>query len=78
MVMLSRVQRLEDLLILWPFKETILNIRLPPSLRAELTHLDECAQKTALLKEWPNHYFPCVKNGKKGNDEKKNNEVKEI
>ncbi|RHZ73194.1 hypothetical protein Glove_232g136 [Diversispora epigaea] len=50
-VILSCIQRLNDLLILRPFKETILNIQLPPSLHAELTRLDECAQKTALLKE---------------------------
>ena len=52
-VMLSRVQRLEDLLILRPFKESVLDTRLPPALRAELERLDECAEETAKLDSWP-------------------------
>jgi len=52
-VMLSRVQRLEDLLILRPFKESVLDTRLPPALRAELERLDECAKETAKLDSWP-------------------------
>ena len=52
-VMLSRVQRLEDLLILRPFKESVLDTGSPPALRAELERLDECAKETAKLDSWP-------------------------
>ena len=52
-VMLSRVQKLEDLLILRPFKESVLETRLSPALYAELKRLEECAEKTALLDTWP-------------------------
>jgi len=53
-VMLSRVQRLEDLLILRPFKESTLDIRLSPGLRAELKRLEEYAEMTTQLEQWPN------------------------
>jgi hypothetical protein len=52
-VMLSRVQRLEDLLILRPFKESTLDTRPPPTLRAKFKRLEECAQKTENLEMWP-------------------------
>ncbi|CAG8460920.1 5301_t:CDS:2 [Cetraspora pellucida] len=50
-MMLSLVQRLNDLLILQPFDESILNMRISPALYAEFDRLDECAQRTAQLKE---------------------------
>ncbi|CAG8818425.1 536_t:CDS:2, partial [Cetraspora pellucida] len=40
-VMLSRAQRLDDLLILKPFDESILNMQLFPALHAELAHIEE-------------------------------------
>ena len=52
-VMLSRVQKLEDLLILRPFRENILNTPIPSALQAELKRLDECARKTSKLEKWP-------------------------
>ena len=52
-VMLTRVQRLTDLLILRPFKLSILNLKLHPALQAELRRLEECAQETARLERWP-------------------------
>lgn len=52
-VMLSRVQKLEDLLILRPFKESILETRPSPALQAEIDRLEECAKSTAKLEAWP-------------------------
>jgi len=52
-VMLSRVQKLENLLILRPFKESVLETQLSPALEAEFKRLDECAEKTLQLKTWP-------------------------
>lgn len=52
-VMLSRVQRLEDLLILRPFKESLLDLRVPPALQVEFKRFDECAKRTSRLKRWP-------------------------
>ncbi|CAG8441197.1 2797_t:CDS:2 [Scutellospora calospora] len=49
-VMLSRIQKLNDLLILQLFNETILNIRQSSALSAEFIHIKEYAQRTALLK----------------------------
>ncbi|CAG8540090.1 4603_t:CDS:2, partial [Scutellospora calospora] len=52
-VMLSRAQRLNDLLILQLFNESILNMQRSFSLCAELMHIEECIQRTAQLKTWP-------------------------
>ena len=52
-VMLSRVQKLEDLLILRPFKDSALNTQLSPALSAEFQRLKECAEKTNPLQSWP-------------------------
>lgn len=52
-VMLSRVQKLEDLLILRPFPEKALNMKPSPALSDELARLDKCAQETKKLKQWP-------------------------
>jgi hypothetical protein len=52
-VMLSRVQRLTDLLILRPFRESVLNMKIPLSLAAEFDRLDKCAQDTKKLERWP-------------------------
>jgi len=52
-VMLSRVRRLEELLILRPFKESLLDARIPPALHDELKRLEECARNTELLERWP-------------------------
>ena len=51
--MLSRVQKLEDLLILRPFNESVLDTRLTPALKAEFKRQDECAERTLQLKMWP-------------------------
>ncbi|CAG8696211.1 1394_t:CDS:10 [Cetraspora pellucida] len=53
-IMLSHIQRLNDLLILQPFNESILNMQIPPTLHAEFERFDECTQRTAQLKKWPN------------------------
>src|SRR5262249_46975963 len=52
-VMLSRVRRLEDLLILRPFKESLLDVRIPSALREEFQRLEDCAQETERLERWP-------------------------
>ncbi|CAG8732793.1 143_t:CDS:1 [Cetraspora pellucida] len=49
-VMLFRAQRLDDLLILKPFDESILNMQLSPALHAELARIEECTQRTTQLK----------------------------
>jgi hypothetical protein len=48
-VMLSRVRRLEDLIILRPFKESALNMKISNALSAELKRLDDCAKNTEKL-----------------------------
>jgi len=53
-VMLSRVKKLEDLLILRPFKDSILDYHHTPALRTEIDRLQKCAEKTDQLEEWPN------------------------
>ena len=45
-VMLSQVQKLEDLLILRPFKKFVLDMRLSVALQTEFKRLEKCAQKT--------------------------------
>ena len=52
-VMLSRVRKLEDLLILRPFKESLLDMKIPSALREELKRLEECARNTESLERWP-------------------------
>lgn len=52
-VMLSRVQKLEDLLILRPFKESALDIKISTALREELKRLEDCAKETEKLERWP-------------------------
>src|SRR5262249_14422236 len=52
-VMLSRVQRLSDLLVLRPFNESLLDMKIPAALHEELKRLEVCAQKTAQLERWP-------------------------
>ena len=44
-VMLFRVRSLEDLLILRPFKESLLDMKIPPALREELRRLEDRARK---------------------------------
>jgi len=52
-VMLSRVQRLSDLLILRPFNESLLDMKIPVALREELKRLEACARDTEQLESWP-------------------------
>jgi hypothetical protein len=52
-VMLSRVRRLEDLLILRPFKESLLDMKIPFALREEFKRLEGCARNTKRLERWP-------------------------
>jgi len=52
--MLSRVQRLQDLLVLQPFPQKVLHMHIPPALKKEIDRLDELAKKTEALMEWPN------------------------
>lgn len=52
-VMLSRVRKLDDLLILRPFKESLLDIRVPRALCEEIKRLEDCARETERLKRWP-------------------------
>jgi hypothetical protein len=52
-VMLSRVQNLNDLLILRPYNESVLNMKISPGLQAELNRLKKCAQDTEELQRWP-------------------------
>ena len=54
-VMLSRAQRLEDLLILRPFNESILSMRIPQALQVEFRRFDECAENTNSLEMWPSN-----------------------
>jgi hypothetical protein len=51
--MLSRVRRLEDLLILRPFKESLLDMKIPSALRKEFERLEDCARNTERLERWP-------------------------
>jgi hypothetical protein len=44
--MLSQVQKLEDLLILRLFNESVLDARLSLALKAEYKRQDECAERT--------------------------------
>jgi hypothetical protein len=48
-VMLSRVRRLEDLIILRPFRESALNMKISNVLSAELKRFDDCAKNTEKL-----------------------------
>jgi hypothetical protein len=52
-VMLSRVQRRKDLLVLQPFQPNVLNMRITQQLKSEIERLDELAKKTHGLIEWP-------------------------
>ena len=45
-VILSRVKLLEDLLILWPFPESVLDLKMSQSLVAELKRLELRAKET--------------------------------
>jgi hypothetical protein len=51
--MLSRVQRMEDLMILRPFKESLLDIKMPVPLQIEIKRIEECERKTSSLTKWP-------------------------
>ena len=51
--MLSHAQKLNDILILKPFKESILNLKLPSTLQDEIDRLNKCTQTTAHLEQWP-------------------------
>ena len=51
--MLSRAQRLSDLLILRPFNESLLEMKIPTALREELKRLEACTRDTELLERWP-------------------------
>ena len=51
--MLSQIQKLEDLLILWPFNKSVLDTKLPLALNAELNHLIEYEKQTQKLHYWP-------------------------
>ncbi|CAG8584117.1 10214_t:CDS:2, partial [Scutellospora calospora] len=55
-VILSRICRLNDLLFLHPFDESLLNMNLPPTLSAEIKYLEECAKLTTKLEKWPDEY----------------------
>ncbi|CAG8681747.1 5980_t:CDS:10, partial [Cetraspora pellucida] len=52
-VMLSHIQRLQDVMILWPFSHSKLNTTVEPDLRKELRHLEKCFIKTKQLEKWP-------------------------
>ena len=52
-VMLSRVQRLVDLLILRHFNESLLDMKIPAALKEEFKRLDDCARRTEKLEKWP-------------------------
>ena len=57
-VMLSRVQRREDLLVLQHFQPNVLHMRIPQRLKSELDRLDKLAKKTHGLIEWPHKNLP--------------------
>ncbi|CAG8631728.1 15290_t:CDS:2, partial [Cetraspora pellucida] len=45
-VMLSRVQRLQDIMILQPFNQSKLNVAIEPNLKNELERLEKCSETT--------------------------------
>jgi len=59
-VMLSRVQRLKDLLILRPYDESILDMKIPQALQAEFHRLAKCEQNTLRLEAWPSDCIVVV------------------
>ncbi|CAG8849543.1 3609_t:CDS:1, partial [Racocetra persica] len=48
-VMLSRVQRLKDIMMLRPFDQSKLNVTMDPDLKKKLDHFDECSKTTEYL-----------------------------
>jgi len=52
-VMLSRVQKLQDLMILRPFNRSKLDTTVETDLKEELEWLEKCFIKTKLLNKWP-------------------------
>ena len=55
--MLSRIRKLNDLLFLRTFDESLLNINLPPALNAKIKRLEECEKQTTKLDKWPDEYY---------------------
>ncbi|CAG8821226.1 9195_t:CDS:1, partial [Cetraspora pellucida] len=56
-VMLSRIRSLNDLLILRPFNESILNIKLPTAHSTEIKRLEKHAEQTKELERWPDEHY---------------------
>ncbi|CAG8602697.1 2590_t:CDS:2 [Cetraspora pellucida] len=56
-VMLSKICKLNDLLILHPFDESLLDIKIPPALDSEIKRLEKCAEHTKKLKIWPDECY---------------------
>ncbi|CAG8751820.1 23161_t:CDS:1, partial [Racocetra persica] len=52
-VMLSRIQRLKDLMILQPFNQSKLNMSMDSDLKRELERLEKLSKITEQLITWP-------------------------
>ncbi|CAG8771236.1 5176_t:CDS:2, partial [Cetraspora pellucida] len=50
----TTLKKLEDIMILRPFNQSKINVKLDPDLRKDLERLEKCAKITKQLSTWPN------------------------